>query len=200
MSTFSVRRWRTRAAGGALVAAAALLSGCATVKLGEPAPRLETLQLIREAGIGALAVGDFRPAATLKPAADKSVSARGSTVGSPVGDSFAAYLRESLMAQLRAAGSFDAAAAVSIGGELTRSELHESLTGTSTAAVAARFVVRRGDAIRYEREHTVSAQWQSSFIGAVAIPRAFDEYGDLYRKLVEQLLHDPEFAAACRGP
>jgi hypothetical protein len=187
-------------ASWALLAAAALLPGCATVKLGAPAPRLESLQRLREARIGPLAVGSFQRAATLKPAADRSVSARGSTVSSPVGDSFAAYLRESLITQLRAAGLLDAAAPQLVTGELTRSELHESLAGTSTAVLAAHFRVLRGDAVRYEREQSVTAQWDSSFLGAVAIPRAFDEYGDLYRKLVEQLLRDPDFAAACREP
>ena len=49
------------------------------------------------------------------------------------------------------------------------------------------------------RPLTASATWKSGFMGAVAIPDAFNHPSALFPQLVTTLLSDPEFKAASRA-
>jgi hypothetical protein len=83
-----------------------------------------------------------------------------------------------------------------VSGELTGSMLEESLKD-SKALLSARFVVTCGGKSAYDRALAVETTWESNFMGAIAIPRAFDNYASLYQRLVEKLLSDKDFANAC---
>jgi hypothetical protein len=84
-----------------------------------------------------------------------------------------------------------------ITGFLQESQVDPAISEGS-AKLAARFVVMRAGSAVYDKELTVSSKWESSFLGAVAIPAAINEYTALYRKLVGVLLDDPTFQAATR--
>lgn len=145
-----------------------------------------------------LAVGEFKLAPGAKPGIDRSVSSRGSTA-SPKEGSFSDYLKAALTSDLKASGLYDPSAPVSIQGQLVDAQLD---TGVSTgkALISAHFqVINSGQTVfdkTLKDEHT----WDSSFIGAVAIPRAFNEYQAGYTNLLDQLYKDPEFLKACRAP
>lgn len=174
-----------------------LLAACAIAPMGAPIPSVQNVAKARSAGLPPLALGDFVPAAGRDAAMDRSISIRTNMVHSPYGSSFAAYLRESVAADLRAAGLLDPASAIVLAGELTDSRIDVPV-GLASAAVAARFVLTRGGVRMYERELRASESWNASFIGAEAVPMALNHYGALYRKLVTELLEDPAFQAAAR--
>ena len=67
--------------------------------------------------------------------------------------------------------------------------------GSST--LAARFVVKEGASVLYDKVLRQDSKWESSVIGAIAIPRAFYEYNEQYTKLLKQLYADQAFVAAC---
>jgi hypothetical protein len=48
----------------------------------------------------------------------------------------------------------------------------------------------------FDRELTVQSSWESSFMGAVAVPAAMNQYQALYKMLVAKLVDDPEFRKA----
>jgi hypothetical protein len=48
----------------------------------------------------------------------------------------------------------------------------------------------------YEKEIAAEASWESSFVGAIAIPAAMNQYGALYKTLVSKLVDDPDFRRA----
>jgi len=173
----------------------AVLTGCAAVPLGTPIASMENIQSAKSAGLGPTAVGEFKLATGKDARIDKEVGIRGSTVVSPYGQSLAAYLGETLKTELAAAGLLDAASTTVIKGFLTESTLDAGI-GEGKGSLAARFVVVRGSDTRYDKELRVNAVWESSFVGAVAIPTARNEYTLLYRKLVGMLLADPEFRKA----
>jgi hypothetical protein len=75
---------------------------------------------------------------------------------------------------------------------LTSSVLNASI-GTADAKLSARFVVTRAGAVKYDRELSVGSTWESSFIGAVAIPLAANNYEGQYRALISKLLDDADF-------
>lgn len=173
---------------------AALLTGCAT-PMGAPQPTLDNTARLRavplqKAGLGTFTVDSKKPASL-----DQSVSMRGSTLHSPVDGSFAQYLKETLRTELDAAGLYDPASPAVIAGTLIDTDVDAAI-GTGTAKLRARFVVTRNGATTFDKVLTASSRWESSFIGAVAIPLAASKYQELYRKLAGQLFSDPAFRRA----
>ncbi len=170
------------------------LTGCASGPIGVHQPAIANVELLR--GINAVAVGDFGLAATAPPSIDKSVSSRGSVLSSPRGNSFADYLRDSLLIELRTAGRYDASSPVVIASSLTRNELN---TGVSTgdATLAATVTVTRNGITVYEKTVTKQHTWKSSFVGAVAIPEAINQYTEMFTRWLAALYGDEDFRKAC---
>ncbi len=182
------------AAIAALSVAALQLTGCASLTMTPAKPTVENATKLRSAAIAPLAVGTFKIDAA-KSKDDGEVNMRGSNSLQAPGGSFAQYLGESLKVELQSAGLLDPASQTVITGTLTQTELNASI-GTGTAKLGARFVVTRDGAVRFDRELAVNAEWESSFMAAVAIPLAANNYEGLYRKLVSKLIDDEAFRAA----
>ncbi|RYY93581.1 MAG: hypothetical protein EOO24_26495 [Comamonadaceae bacterium] len=188
-------RRRLAAAAATLLA----LGGCAIAPLGAPAPSLQNITKARAAGIAPVTLGAFRLAQGVDPAVDQRIVIRSNTLHSPFGSSFAAYLRETLAADLRAAGLLDAASPVVITGELVDSRIDVPMgTAPASGAVSARFAVTRLGTKVYEREFTARSEWMTTFLGVETIPMAMGRYELLYRELAAMLLDDPSFQRAAR--
>lgn len=182
-----------------IAAAMSLLAiGCATPPMAEQQPTLGNIQLLRGAEMPMLSVGDFALAPGVPAAVDRSIAIRANTLSAPAG-SFSRYLAQTLTTELRGAGKLDATAPTVISGQLTRSEITTS-PPTARGTVGARFIVTRGGRTIYDSELTASEDWDSSFIGAIAIPAAMDRYTALYPALVTRLLSDPDFRSAVQQP
>jgi hypothetical protein len=178
-----------RIAAVAAVAAVSLqLTGCANIKMSPPQAALETTAKLRSANLAQASVGTF----TALAGNDTSMSIRGgNSVEAPSG-SFAKHLGETLKAELQSAGLLDAASTNVITGTMTSSVLNANI-GTADGKLGARFVVTRAGAVKYDRELSVDSTWESSFMGAVAIPLAANNYEGMYRKLITKLLDDADF-------
>jgi hypothetical protein len=187
----------SRLVGIAALAGALVLGGCARMPLGPPSASMDNIVVARSSGIAPVSLGEFRLAAGRPAALDEAVTARTNTYYSPYANSFAQYMKETLAADLRAAGLLDPASTTVVQGWLTDSRF-EVPSGAAKAAVAARFVVLRAGKAVYDRELRAEADWKASFIGAEALPDAVNRYGQLYRRLSATLLSDPDFRAAAR--
>jgi len=181
------------AAIAAVTAISMQLTGCANFTMTAPTATVEATAKMRAANMAPAAVGTFKIDAG-KAEMDKGTTIRGNALGTS-GGSFAQYLGETLKVQLQSAGLLDAASSTVISGTLTNSEVHGDI-GTGTAKLAARFVVTRGNMVQFDRELKVDDSWESSFVGATAIPMAAQHYEGLYRKLVGSLLDDADFRKA----
>lgn len=180
----------------AICVAALQLTGCAQLKMSPPQPTVDNVTKLRNAEFAPVAVGAFKADAAKPAGFDKSISMRGAnTLGSPTDDSFAAYLAQTLKADLDSARLFDAAAGTVITGTLTTSDIDAAI-GTGTGALGARFVVTRAGTVRFDRVVDVKSSWESSFVAGIAIPRAAMQYEALYRKLVGALADDADFRKA----
>lgn len=184
-----------RAAAFGLCVSAVFMVGCAQVKLAAPAANVDNIQRIKASGMVPVAVGDFKLAPGKDPALDQKVSIRSNTFYSPYDSSFAKYLGETLNADLRGAGVLAPSSTTTIRGELTQSMVDASI-GQGQGALAGRFIVQNEGKTSFDKELKVGATWESSFVGAVAIPAAINEYVALYHKLIGQLLDDPDFRKA----
>src|SRR6266850_7128300 len=151
-----------------LLVAFGTLAGCATVPVGTHQPTADTVIALRDSGIAPLNVGDFKLAAGAKPAIDKSVTMRGNPIKPPSGaSSFSQYLGESLIADLKSAGKFDAASPLTIQGELTENQLNAAGISEASALLAAHFTVRRGNEVVYDKVLRQESRWKSSFVAAI---------------------------------
>jgi len=159
-------------------------------------PLPENVNRLRDAGLEPVKVGAF----TAKPGTEESVnqlSIRGGTYQSPYDGSFVAYLREALRQELEDARLVDAAATCEVGGVLVRNELSTGVD-KGTAAIEARFTVTRGGQVRFDKTKSASYEWESSFVGAIAIPRSQQNYPTVVQRLLSQLYTDADFLAALK--
>lgn len=177
-----------------IVFIAGLSAGCAQ-SLGAHQVSLDAVQALRDNGIPAMHLGTFAVAPGRSASMDKGVIIRSVNLTSPDSGSFAAYLGKALETDLRAAGKYDESSVLVVQGLLTDSNVDAGIV-TGDAVLGARFSLLRGGNPIFEKEMTVQSKWDSSFVGAVAIPAAVNQYSALYDKLVLQFLTDDDFRRA----
>lgn len=172
-----------------------VFAGCANVKLDATGATPATVEKLRGAPLAPAQVGTFRLAPGKDAAMDTSLSGLRGNTAAPAKGSWSQLLKDTLLVELTAAGLHDPASRLVIEGLLTDSKVDAAI-GTGTGRLAARFIVKNGAAVTYDKELAVDAQWESSFMGAVAIPLAINQYGALYKALVAKLVDDPDFRRA----
>lgn len=180
-----------RALLAALVAAS--LGACVSMPAPTYQPSVDTSQALLASAGTVIQVGDFTAAPGVE---NTSLGVRGSRLEPGSDGTYAGYLRDALATELRAAGRHAQASAIRIDGELTRNTLDGGGAKTGHASVGARFRVERDGAVVYDRALRVEHEWESSFMGPIAIPAAFDNYATTVQKLLHALFTDAEFVAA----
>jgi hypothetical protein len=182
----------------ALTMAAALVSGCSIT-----APRYSAnyagITELKGANLAPVKVADVAKESGAKKKKTESLSIRGSSYNSPYG-SFESYLNSALREDLAQAGLVSDQSDTQISSTLIRNELDGSGMSLGFAEIEARFEVRRGGSVVYDRTKTTRQEWPSSFVGAVAIPRAANNYPLAVGKLLNTLYTDPEFLSALKKP
>jgi len=103
-----------------------------------------------------------------------------------------------LTQELSLAGKLATDAKIVITGALQKNDMNIGGFSTGTGDMAARFVVTRDGAVRYDQVTTVHDEWESSFVGAIAIPTAQQRYPLIVQKLLGQLLEDAAFLQALK--
>jgi len=150
---------------------------------------------LRSANIVPTNTGKFSLAPGVNPDIDKSLGGlRGSSLRADSG-SFSQQLKEVVMAELKAAGLYDEKSSSVIEGQLMESQV-DAAVSVGTARLAARFTVDRNGKRVFDKVLSVDSQWESSFVGAIALPAAINQYTALYKALAAKLFEDKEFRAA----
>src|SRR5581483_7776331 len=108
------------------------------------------------------------------------------------------YLADTIVAELKAAGRFDPNATLMVTGVITDTHV-DSAMPTAHAMLAAHFTLLRQGLPVFEKTLVVESSWNSNFVGAVAIPDAFNHYAGLFPLLAGKLFSDPEFRAAAHA-
>jgi len=179
----------------ALAVTLAVLTGCASVKMPAPAPSAANAERLRAVKLAPSQVGTFKLAAGKPASMDTTLGGlRGSTL-SPTDGSFAGQLRDEIATELTAAGLLDAKSGIVIEGQLTDSMVDAAI-GTGRGRLAAKIQVKRDGQTVFDKEVVAEASWESSFVGAIALPAAINQYGALYKTLVGKLFDDADFKRA----
>jgi len=170
-------------------------SGCALV-----APKysasLENVDKLKAASTQSISVGKFD--AVPGKGNSNPISVRGSSLTSPYNNSYATYLAEAVKQELSLAGKFAPDAQIEISGAIRKNDIDISGFVTGNGVIEARFVVTRSGKITYDQIKMINDSWGSSFVGAVAIPRAQQRYPVMVQKLLAQLYADPAFMDALK--
>lgn len=114
---------------------------------------------------------------------------------SPYEGSFVAHLREAMKSELENAALYDAASALRVEAQLQANTLDISSSSKGIAVAQARFVLRDGQTVRYDKVIRVTHEWHSSFIGAIAIPAGAQNYATMIQKLLGTLFAGEDFRA-----
>jgi hypothetical protein len=176
-----------------LLACALMLQGCA-LQAPRYQPSLDNVEAAKKASIQPANVGSFTVQAGLQ--SGSSIGLRGNAMSSPVGADYAAYLADALRQELMLAGKFDVRSDLEVSGTLLKNDIAAAGIATNSGEIEARFVVRRGGQLRYDAVQRAEASWESSFMGAVAIPKAQQQYPVLVQQLIGKLFADARFTAA----
>ena len=180
---------------GILVACLLTLSGC----ISTPAPTYQasidnTTTLAKLAR--PLSVGAFSAASGVE---NKSLDIRGSQLHGGTDGTYATYLRDAVIAEFKTANDYTESGNTRLSGVLTRNELATNI-GTGKCTVGAEFSLSRDGQVLYKKTLLAEHEWKSSFIGAIAIPAAINNYSTTVQQLLGKLFSDPEFNAAMQQP
>lgn len=165
------------------------LSACATLTLPTYQSSVDNTQALLSQK-APVAVGPFSASDGVE---NKRLSVRGSPLSSSQDNQFSAYLRSALVRELETAGRLDPNSNISIEAVLTQNELSAAGARTGTARLGATFIVTRDGEEVFRKPMQVEHSWESSFIGAIAIPAAVQNYSTAVQKLLAALLADAEF-------
>lgn len=171
------------------------LVACVSAQMPAPTASMANLEKLRTANLAPVKLGEFKLGKDKKAEMDTSVGGlRGSSIKAANG-SFSKQLKDEVMVEMKAAGLYDESSKITIESQLTDSQVDAAIK-TGFARLAARFQVNRENKNVFDKELSVDSTWESSFIGAIAIPAAINQYTALYKALVGKLFDDAEFRAA----
>jgi hypothetical protein len=172
-----------------------IAAGCAT-KGPNYSPSIANAQLLKDAGSTAVAVQSFDSAGGKD--APYPITIRAASMESPTGGHYGIYLSEAIKSELKIAGRLAESSDLKIRGTLLKSDIFAASFTEGTAVLEARIIVRSGANERFNKVITTSHKWESSFVGAIAIPKAMNEYPVMVQKLISTLLSDKDFQAAIK--
>jgi hypothetical protein len=185
---------RSRWVLAALVSSSLLLTACASV----PTVKYQT-SLTASASLESGESARGGSAAAASGVNDRAVGMRGANMESSSPDrTFSGYIRDAVVAELRAAGRYSESSDRQVAVELLRHDVSVAGVKTGHADLSARFRVEGKSGILFERVIEVRHVWPSSFMGAVAIRAGLDNYPTAVQRLVEALFADPGFQEALR--
>ena len=175
------------------IAAVAILSGCAA-KAPNYNPNPESAQKLQAARVQPAAVGEFKADANVS---DTSIVLRASTMV-PEQGTFSKYLADAIRNELDLVKLYSPSSTTVISGMLMKNDMNTGVAMTGEGAIEARFVVKRDGVVRFDKLKKAAIQWDTNYFGAIAIPRARNEYTRLVQTLVAELFADPDFVAALK--
>lgn len=169
----------------------AIATGCSTM-----APTyqesVDNVKKLQSANAQKVTVGKF----TGKPEVQE-LSTRSNTFVSPYNSAYSDYIREAVRMEIERAGLLDSSSPTLIEGVLEQNEVDAGVS-TGSQQIRVRFSVRKNAGVVYDKAISVKNEWESSFMGAVALPRARNAYPATVSILLDKLFSDPQFIAAIR--
>lgn len=183
---------RKAALWSCVLLAGAVASGCSTVAP-QYSASIENVQVLKDSGSPGAKAAAFSQDASVRD----SISLRASSMNSPYG-TYGNYLSEAIKQELQMAGKLAPGANIEVSGVLLKNSINIASLSTGYGDIEARFVVKKGEIVRYDQVKTAHTEFESAFAGAIAIPRGRDEYPRLVQRLLAILYADKSFIEALK--
>lgn len=173
------------------------LSGCSTIAPQYSGSR-ENVEALQSIPSTKLSVGRFYD--DHNPANNEKLNLRGlNTMSSAYGETYAGYVEQALRQDLTIADRYSSESSLMITGVLKKNNLDISSSfATGTSICEVEFSVLQNKNSIYKKTLTQSHEWESSFVGAIAIPKAKEEYTVTVQKIINKLFKDQEFIEAMK--
>lgn len=169
------------------------LVGCASFIAPNYSADYESLDRLKATKPGKLQVAEVKPTDVEAPV--NKISLRAARLESPDG-TFSKYLEKAIARDLAEIGALDPKSDTRLDATMLKNEIDISGFGTGTGTMQVELTVTRGVAQRLRKVYRASTEFESSFAGAVAIPKGQAEYANLVRAFLKQVYTDPAFIAA----
>lgn len=175
----------------AAISVLTLASGC-SMNAVHYQPDFDLVNEMKDRKSAEMGVGEI---ATPDPRVNK-LSIRGSAMVSTHNQSYGDYLKVAIQEQLKQAGLYQDSSPIVITGELLGNKINAAGFSVGTAHISARFVVQKTAVTVFDKLVSIEHEWESSFLGAVAIPNAQNNYPIAVQKLITELMSDDDFVTA----
>jgi len=179
-----------------LMLATLALTGCATFVAPAYSPSYETIDQLKKTNARHMSVSTVQP--TDPKARVNNISLRAASLGSASG-TFSKYLENALISDLTEMGFYDASSSTAIVATILKNDIDISGFSTGTGVMEANIKLSKSGNTFFEKSYTATTQFDSSFAGAVAIPKGQSEYPNLVRALLQKVYSDPAFVEAIKN-
>lgn len=178
-----------------LVITSLQLSGCASLVAPSYSPSYESIDQVKKVKAVRLSVGTVLPT---DPAAKvNTISLRGSSLKASDG-TFAKYLENAIVSDLKEMGFYDSTSSSRIDITILKNDIDISGFSNGNGMLEAAVKVTCNNVVSLDKTYTATTQFDSSFAGAVAIPKGQSEYPNLVRAFLTQLYSDSAFVEAIK--
>ncbi|MGE4544662.1 MAG: hypothetical protein AB7D06_11210 [Pedobacter sp.] len=168
-----------------------LATGCMTMRTPPYEASINNYEPLQKGHYKKVALGDF----SVSGSNLNLISVRGNPLKSSVNDSFGSYLKFALEEELYKAGLLADDATCIISGVLMENDIDTAFV-TASGHISANLVIKEKGEIVYDKVLTATHEWESNFVGAIAIPRARDNYPFIVREFINALVEDSDFKKA----
>lgn len=180
---------------GALIAA--MLCGACATHLAPPyTPDYESVDRLKAASLPPVAVNPVQP--NNPDAKVNKITLRGARLGAANG-TFARYVEEALIRDLKEAGLYSAESPTRISATLLVNDVDVTGFVTGDGTLDLEVVVTRADKTRLRKTYKTVTHFDSNFMGMIALQQGMAAYPALVRAALKQIYADPEFINAIRN-
>ena len=169
-----------------------LMSAC-SVPAPKYAPSFDNVNLLKQGRAKPVEVTDF----TGKTEGLGDINLRGNPMTSPYGQDFIHYLLTALESEFTKAGLLKKGSSKKLTAIIEENDINTGMD-VADGTIKATFIVSDRSRTLYKKSVSATEQWESSFIGAVAIPAAAESYPKIVRTLFNTLYNDKMFIAALK--
>jgi hypothetical protein len=178
-----------------LLVGLSLLSGCASLTTPTYSPHYETIDLLKKRDIEKMSVGEVQPHDPSAPV--NQITLRGTPLSSSNG-TFASYLENALRSDLKEMRLYDPTSTMRVDATILKNDIDISGFGTGYGVMEVKLAINKKGILAFEKVYLANTQFESSFAGAVAIPKGQNEYPNLVRALLQKVYSDPTFIEAVK--
>ena len=165
----------------------ALLMSACTIQAPHYTPSPGNVSILKK-GTKSATLGEFKATKT-----DTAISLRGTKLNSPYNNSYAEYLKSAITQELEKAQLLSANSSIIIEANILENDLDASGFSLGEGVIQVEFIITNAGQEVYRNTLIEKIEWESSFIGAIAIPNAQLSYPRLIEKLLNALYKDEKF-------